>query len=101
MVFRQAGDQFGEVFALRTLAETLHQAGQPAAARAELVTALRLATGTGNTYQLASTHRDLAESQHHDGHDEQARYHWQQAVILYTELGAPEADHARSRLSTG
>ena len=65
---------------LRNLAEALHGAGQPAAARAELATALRLAAETGNTYQQASVHRDLAESHHRAGEDEQARHHWQQAL---------------------
>ena len=29
----------------------------------------------------------------------QARLHWQQALHLYTQLGAPEADQVRSQLS--
>ena len=29
----------------------------------------------------------------------QARHHWQQALTLYTQLGAPEADQVRSELS--
>ena len=98
MLYREDGAQYGEISALRDLADALHRAGQPAAARAELATALRLAAETGNTYQQASTHRDLAESHHSDGEDERARYHWQQALTLYAQLGAPEADHIRSRI---
>jgi DNA-binding SARP family transcriptional activator/tetratricopeptide (TPR) repeat protein len=98
-LYRQAGYQHGEIAALRILAEALHQVGQPAAARAELAAALRLAAGTGHTYQQASAHRDLAESHHRAGQDEQARHHWQQALTLYTQLGAPEADQVQSRLS--
>jgi DNA-binding SARP family transcriptional activator/tetratricopeptide (TPR) repeat protein len=96
---RKAGDQHGETTALRTLAEALHGAGQSAAARAELAVALRLAAETGNTHQEASGHRDLAESHHRAGGQEQARHHWEQALILYTQLGAPEADEVRSRLA--
>jgi DNA-binding SARP family transcriptional activator len=98
-LFRQAGYQHGETLTLRSLAEALHGAGQPAAARAELVAALRLAAETGNTYQQASAHRDLAESHYSAGEDEQASHHWQQAVSLFTGLGAAEADDIRARLT--
>ncbi len=96
---RRTGYRYGEITALRSLADALHAAGQSAAARDELAAALQLAGETGNTYQQASTHRDLGESHHADGEDERARHHWQQALTLYTELGAPEADHIRSRLN--
>jgi tetratricopeptide (TPR) repeat protein/DNA-binding XRE family transcriptional regulator len=100
-LFRQAGYQHGEITTLRSLAKALHRAGQPAAACAQLETAIQLAAETGNAYQQASAHRDLAESHHSGGQHEQARHHWQQALTLYTQLGAPEADQAQSRLSAG
>jgi DNA-binding SARP family transcriptional activator/tetratricopeptide (TPR) repeat protein len=96
---RETGYQHGEITTLRTLAEALDAAGQPAAARAELEKALWLTVETGNTYQQASVHCDLAESRHRAGEDERARQHWQQALDLYTQLGSPEADQVRSRLS--
>jgi Tfp pilus assembly protein PilF len=84
---------------LRAMAQVLHEVGQPAAARAELRAALELAAGTGNTFQQASVHGDLAESHHHAGEDDQASHHWQQALILYTQVGEPdEADDIRERL---
>jgi tetratricopeptide (TPR) repeat protein len=98
--FRQASDRYGETLTLRTLAQALQGDGQHAAARSELAIALGLAAETGNTYQQASAHRDLAESHHAAGEDEQACRHWQQALALYTQLGAPEADEVGSRLST-
>jgi tetratricopeptide (TPR) repeat protein len=85
---------------LRALAEALHASGQPAAARAELETALLLAAETGNTYQQASAHRDLANSSQCAGEKDQARLHWQQALDLYTQAGAPEAEELRSHLGT-
>ncbi len=97
-LFVQTGDQHGEAVTRRVLAEALLAAGQPAAARSELKTALRLAAATGNTYEQATAHRDLAESHHQAGQDKQAHFHWEQALILYTQLGAPEAGHVRSRL---
>jgi tetratricopeptide (TPR) repeat protein len=96
---REIGNQFGETESLRSLAGALHAAGQPAAARAELTAALRLAADAGNSYQQASVHRDLAEYYHLAGKDEQARHHWQQSLSLYTQLGAAEAEHVRSRLT--
>ena len=79
-LFREIGERHGETKTLRGLAQALDGAGQPAAARAELAAALTLATETGNTFQQASGH-------------------WQQALTLYTRLGATEADQVRSRLS--
>jgi tetratricopeptide (TPR) repeat protein/transcriptional regulator with XRE-family HTH domain len=99
-VHREIGNQFGETETLRSLAEALHAAGQPAAARAELAAALLLAAETGNTYQQASAHHDLGESHHCAGQQEQAHHHWQQALALYTQLGAPEAGQVRARLAT-
>jgi tetratricopeptide (TPR) repeat protein len=98
-VFRQAGDQYGETLTLRTLAVALDGEGHPVAARTELTAALRLAAESGNTYQQAGAHCDLAESHHRAGEDGQAGHHWRQALILYTELGAPEAEQVQSRLS--
>jgi tetratricopeptide (TPR) repeat protein len=96
---RESGDGLGETKALRSLAEALQGVGQAAAAHAELTAALQLAAETGNTYQQASVHRDLAESHHRAGEGEQARRHWEQALILYTQLSAAEADQVRSQLS--
>jgi DNA-binding SARP family transcriptional activator/tetratricopeptide (TPR) repeat protein len=98
-VHREAGNQFGETETLRSLAEAMHADGQPAAARAELAAALQLAAETGNAYQQACVHRDLGDSHHRDGQQEQANHHWQQALVLYTQLGAPEADQVQSRLT--
>ncbi len=93
---RQAGYQYGEIMMLRKLAEAQHAAGEAGAARAGLAAAIRLAAETDNPYEEAGAHRDLAESHHDAGQDEQARHHWQQALTLYTELGAPEAAQLRS-----
>ncbi len=98
-LYREIGYQHGETVTLRSLAEALHGAGQPVAARAQLAAAVRLAADTGNAYQQASAHRDLAESHHRAGQDGQARHHWQQALPVYTTLGAPEAAQVRGRLA--
>jgi tetratricopeptide (TPR) repeat protein len=97
--FRGTGYKLGEIETLTMLAEALHGAAQPAAARAELQTALRLASETGNTYKQASVHRELAESHHRAGEDEKSRHHWQHALAIYSQLGVPEADHAHSMVT--
>ena len=97
---RQTGSQQGETMTLGSLARALHGAGEAAAARAALETMVALTAETGNTYEQASAHRDLAESHHSAGQDDQARDHWQQALTLYTQLGAPEAEEIRARLAS-
>jgi tetratricopeptide (TPR) repeat protein/DNA-binding XRE family transcriptional regulator len=96
--YREIGDKSGEMFALRSLAEVLYESGHPGAARAHLTTVLRLADETGHTYEQASAYRDLAEIDYRAGDDEQARRYWHQALVRFTELGAPEAEQVRSRL---
>jgi DNA-binding SARP family transcriptional activator/Tfp pilus assembly protein PilF len=98
-LYHKAGYQQGEIFTLRRLAAALLGNGQPTAARAELAAALRLAAETGDTYEQASVHCDLAESHNSAGEDGPARHHWQQALALYPELAAPEADEVRDRLA--
>ena len=98
-MFRQVGYHHGETAVLRSLAQALDGAAQPASAQDKLTAALRLAAETGNTYEQATLHRDLADSHHRAGEPGQARHHWQQALTLYTRLGAAEADQLRSRLA--
>ena len=47
----------------------------------------------------AGAHCDLADIHHQADQEEQARYHWQQALDLYTRLGAHEAHQVQPRLS--
>ena len=96
---QRATDRLGEILALSGLAEALHQAGQSAAARTELQIALRLAAETGNTHQQADIHRNLADNYKSTGHADEAERHWQQALDLYAQLDAPEADEVRARLN--
>jgi tetratricopeptide (TPR) repeat protein len=98
-VCRQVGYQHGEIVALRTLAQAFHGAARPAAARIALAKGLQLAAETGNTYEQANAHYDLAESHQLAGQHQQAHYHWRQALALFTHLGAAEADQVQSRLS--
>jgi hypothetical protein len=42
---------------------------------------------------------DLATAYQADGDLPDARSHWQEALDIYTDLGAPEADQVRARLN--
>jgi hypothetical protein len=73
--------------------------GRPGRARSQHAAALALASRIGETYEQARAHNGLARV-HHAGDDRgQACHHWQQALTLYTELGAPEADQVRAQLT--
>jgi tetratricopeptide (TPR) repeat protein len=98
-IYRETGNKHGEIKTLLVLAAARHGDGQIADGRTELETAIRLAAETGNTYRQANAHSYLAESHHRSGQNEQACHHWHQALTLYTQLGATEADQIRERLT--
>jgi hypothetical protein len=53
---------------------------------------------TGHWAQ-ARAHDGLATAYQADGDLPDARSHWQEALDIYTHLGAPEADQVRARLN--
>ncbi|HET6211378.1 MAG TPA: BTAD domain-containing putative transcriptional regulator, partial [Micromonosporaceae bacterium] len=88
----------GEGDALRQLGETYLAAGDPSSALTTLKNALDVLVRTGNhhvqgltLWQAGLAHRELGEA-------EQARQCWVEALAVFTELGAPEADQVRSLL---
>jgi tetratricopeptide (TPR) repeat protein len=98
-LFRQTGHKYGGTETLRILAEALNGDDQPGAARGELETALGPAAET-RQHLPAGKHAPQPRRKYHlAGEDEQARHHWQQALTLYTQLGASEASQIQSRLS--
>jgi DNA-binding SARP family transcriptional activator/Tfp pilus assembly protein PilF len=99
-ICRETRDRSGEASALNGLGEVLLAAGRPADARVEHTAALSVTTDSGERYEQARAHRGLARSYHAGGDAGQARHHWQQALPLYTALGAPEADEIRAQFST-
>ena len=70
----------------------------PGQARAQHHDALTLACQMGDRYEQARAHDGLGRSWHASGDHAQARYHWQQALALYTDMGVPEAGPVRARL---
>jgi tetratricopeptide (TPR) repeat protein len=96
---REIGDRYSEVTALNGLGEVLEAMSMPADALKHHAAALRLATQIGNTYGQAQAHNGLACGYRASGDSGQARSHWQQALLLYGGLGAPEAVQVRARLA--
>jgi tetratricopeptide (TPR) repeat protein/transcriptional regulator with XRE-family HTH domain len=88
----EIGDRYSQVTALNGLGETLLAISRPAEAHEQHAAALGLAVQTGNKYGQARAHDGLARCYNAVRDSGQARSHWQQALLLYSSLGAPEAD---------
>jgi DNA-binding SARP family transcriptional activator/tetratricopeptide (TPR) repeat protein len=97
--FREIGDRNGEAEALNGLAEALLAIGQTGDAGVEQATALGLARQIGDRLQQARAHDGLARTWHGHGDLGRARDHWEQALALYAELGAPQAAAIRAQLT--
>jgi DNA-binding SARP family transcriptional activator/Tfp pilus assembly protein PilF len=95
----EIGDRAGETEALNGLGETLLAAGRAADASTQLATGLALASETGNRHQQARAHHGLGRAHYDLGDPGRARLHWREALILYTEIGVPEADQIRTLLA--
>jgi DNA-binding SARP family transcriptional activator/Tfp pilus assembly protein PilF len=98
MICRDTGDRSGEAIALNGLGEASLSTGKPDSARALHATALELASQIGEKYQQARAHDGLGRTHHEAGDRGAAHYHWQQALVLYDDLGAPEAGQVRAKL---
>jgi DNA-binding SARP family transcriptional activator/tetratricopeptide (TPR) repeat protein len=98
-LFRETGDRSGEAEARNSLGKLFLRTGQADQGRAQHTAALALATQIGSKYQQAGAHEGLARALHACGDPGRARYHWRQALTLYTDLGVPEADQLRTELT--
>ncbi len=95
----KAGNPSGQVDALNGLADVLLAEGRTGEARTEYAAALRLASETGLKFEQARAHDGLGRVHHLTDGLSQACQHWQQALVLYTELGVPEAEDVRALLA--
>jgi tetratricopeptide (TPR) repeat protein/transcriptional regulator with XRE-family HTH domain len=100
-LFRKTGDRSGEAEALNGLGEVLLATGEPGGAHTQHASALALTTGTGDKYEQARAHHGLARCCHAAGDVGLSRRHLNQALTLYSNLGAPEADLIRTQLAAG
>src|SRR5215472_1858376 len=97
--FRKLGARSGETHALNGLGEVFLAMGRAADARPHHVAALDLSVQAGEKREQARAHDGLGNVHEALGDLARARRHWQRAFDLYTEIGAPEAEQARARLS--
>jgi hypothetical protein len=85
--------------ALNGLGETLLAAGWPGHSHARHDAALTLAGLIGDMDQQARADEGLGYAFSALGDFDRTRFHWQQALTRYTELGAPEAARLRAALT--
>jgi tetratricopeptide (TPR) repeat protein len=96
---REQGNRYGEAQARNILGEVLRATGEPADACTQHGAALGLSRQTGDLYEQARAHRSLGRALDDLGDSAQARYHWREALVLYTKWGTPEADQVRAQLA--
>jgi tetratricopeptide (TPR) repeat protein/transcriptional regulator with XRE-family HTH domain len=99
--YQDMGDPSGQAIARSGLGEMLLAAGRPAAARAQYAAAAGLAARAGEKYEQARAHHGLATAAQASGDPAGARHSRDQALALYIELGAPEADQLRTQHASG
>jgi DNA-binding SARP family transcriptional activator/Tfp pilus assembly protein PilF len=95
----QIGDKHEQARAHNGLGAALLDSGLPGQAHAQHAAALALASQSGDRYEQARALDGLARSHQAAGEPGQAGHHWRRALARYTDLGLPEADDVRSRLT--
>jgi tetratricopeptide (TPR) repeat protein/transcriptional regulator with XRE-family HTH domain len=100
-IHRETGERYGEVCALNGLGESADRTGCIADAVRYHLAAHTVAAAIGDRHQLARAHAGLGHARHALGEAGRARYHFEQAWILYRRLGTPEAERIRDHLDTG
>jgi len=95
--YRRMGDPSGQAAALNGLGEVFLATERPADACAKYTAAIDLAAQAGERYEQAHAHDGLATACQASGDPDGARRHRQQALTIYTYLGAPEASQPRAQ----
>jgi DNA-binding SARP family transcriptional activator/Tfp pilus assembly protein PilF len=98
-IFRAIGDPGREAESRNALGEILLAEQRPDDAQREHAIALQLARQIGQKQQQAQAHDGHGRCHLAKGEFDLAREHWREAVALFTELGAPEADKIRTQLA--
>jgi DNA-binding SARP family transcriptional activator len=97
-IFRRLGHRYGEVTALNGLGEALLGLGEPAAAVEQHAAAAALAVHTGDRDEQARAHHGTGHGYQQFGDPARAQEELHRALILYRELGLPQADQVRADL---
>ena len=98
-LFREVGDRHGEAHTLNCLGQSLLALGKPEQALAHYDAARSLAAQIGQRYEEAHAHDGLARLHQVAGRIDRARYNWEQALRLYTELNVPNAGLVQASLA--
>ncbi|ROP33580.1 tetratricopeptide repeat protein [Couchioplanes caeruleus] len=98
--FRETGFRGCEPWSLNGLGEAAHAVGRPADALAHHTAAHTIAAEAGGRDQQARALTGLGHAHEALGNLDLAREHYRHALLLWTDLGLPEADQVRVRLST-
>jgi tetratricopeptide (TPR) repeat protein len=98
-IFRDVGDSYGETWALNGLGEAAVAGGRAAEAVTHHTASLTRADQSKARDQQARALAGLGRAHETLGETGEARRRYTEAVDLYGELGAPEADELRARLA--
>jgi DNA-binding SARP family transcriptional activator/Tfp pilus assembly protein PilF len=98
-IFREIGDKPSQARVFNGLGEASLPIGQPADARAWHTAALEVASRFDLKSEQARAHDGLGLGCHASGNLGQARHHWHEALRVFTDIGAPEAEQVRARLT--
>ncbi|HEX7305441.1 AfsR/SARP family transcriptional regulator [Lentzea sp.] len=97
-MYHEVGEQCGEAACHVDISTALLETGDTDGALSSARTALAVASDAVSPYHQALAHDRLAAVFDQLG-AAGAAAHWQRALALFTELGAPEADGVRARLA--
>ncbi|MCL2581519.1 MAG: tetratricopeptide repeat protein [Streptosporangiales bacterium] len=97
--FEAIGELYHQARALTALGEVLARLGRPQEAEVPLGAAVEIAKSIGATYDQARAHVQVANLAAALGQRSRSCGHLEQALALYTEVGAPQADEVRARLA--
>ena len=99
MLFRQTGEEEGQVYALNGLGDAAHGTDDHEQAAGHHLAALAMATDLACRDQQARAHAGIARARRASGDDASARHHYRRALEIYTELGLPESAQIRDALT--
>lgn len=95
-LFREFGNRSGEARALNNLGEAMTLADNDG--RKLHAQALEVATQIGSRVERARAHHAIGQSLYAAGQASKAQEHLRSALLLYTEIGAPDADEVQATL---
>jgi len=99
-IYRRIGDRFGEGVAANSTGRALFLLGRVDEALTWHSTALDILRGVGRPFLVAVALTEAGIAARADGDVEAARSRWREALTLYDEMGAPDADLVRRLLAS-